>query len=166
MGIHISPYRKRFMLDLMEEFEIAYVRGNMDEVASIFTDRLLEKNTLEASLEFDLSLKKALLTHKTVWFISGKRDVILGRGCYQVLEGGNPKLRKITGAGCLLTSLIAVNIAHGIEVYEACIKAGKDLNTISYNLRGLGVGPLRTALIDGLERMGDQYDQKNISHHQ
>lgn len=166
VGIHVSPYRRDFFLKLMEQFEITYVRGNMDEISSIFMDKTFDKKTLEASLDFNTGLKNTLITHKVVWFISGERDLILGKGSYQILLGGNPKLRKITGAGCLLTSLIAVNIFRGMDAFKACTKAGKDLNAISESLKKVGMGTLRNNLIDGLERMGDLYDKENIPHHQ
>jgi hydroxyethylthiazole kinase len=158
VGIHVSPYRKDFFLKLMEQFELAYVRGNMDEISSVFMDKTFDKKTLEASLDFNTGLKNTLITHKVVWFISGERDAVIGNGRFQLLAGGSSKLRKITGAGCLLTSLIAVNIDCGLESFRACIKAGEDLNAVSEELNENGLGTLRVKLIDGLERLGEKDD--------
>lgn len=157
VGIHISPWRLEVFHEIMANFKIAYVRGNQDEVYSgmINYDYGTDK-TLEAEHFFDLSVFKSKLHEsETVWLVTGEQDYILGCGRSGVTSGGTSQLRKISGAGCLLSALVAVNLTRELTVFDASFKASCDLKRAAQELEEGGIGTLKMKILNGLESFGD-----------
>lgn len=156
VGIHVSPFRLEVFRELMTTFKIAYVKGNQDEVyCGIFGSDDEANKSLEAERRDELSIFRSyLLESETVWLISGERDYIVGRGRYEIISGGTPKLRKISGAGCLLSALVAVNLSRGMAIFDAASKASMDLKKASEGFDQRGLGTLKIKIIDCLEGLG------------
>jgi hydroxyethylthiazole kinase len=157
VGIHISPWRLEVFREIMSTFKIAFVKGNQDEVyCGIFGSYDGGNKSLEAEQHFELELfSSKLLESKVVWLITGEKDYVIGRGRYEVIAGGTPALRKISGAGCLLSALVAVNLSKGLCVYNAAVKASCDLKKASEGLIEGGIGTLKIKIIDQLGKTGD-----------
>ncbi len=156
VGIHISPWRLEVFHEIMSKFEIAYVKGNQDEVyCGIFGMCNQKGISLEAMRHEDVELfQSKLLDSGTIWLVSGERDFIVGRGRCGISEGGTPDLRKISGAGCLLGALVAVNISSGMSTFDAALKASSDLKQSSEGFTERGVGTLKLKIIDCLGVLG------------
>ncbi|MBE0449728.1 MAG: hydroxyethylthiazole kinase [Clostridia bacterium] len=157
VGIHISPWRLKVFEKIMSTFEIAYVKGNQDEVyCGVFGPYDGQNKSLEAVQRFELEqFSSRLLASKTVWLITGEQDYVVGRGRCEIVSGGTPDLRKISGAGCLLSALVAVNISKGMCVLNAAVKASCDLKKASEGFAQGGVGTLKVNIIDRLGQAGE-----------
>lgn len=159
VGIHVSPWRLEVFRELMTRFKITYVKGNQDEVyCGIFgLDERADK-TLEAERCVDLSLfRSCLLESETIWLISGERDFIVGRNQCEISTGGTPDLRKISGTGCLLAALVAVNITREMTAFDAAVRASNDLKKASEGSNRVGIGTLKMRIIDRLGKHGESY---------
>ncbi len=157
VGIHISPWRLEVFREIMSTFEIAYVKGNQEEIYSgVYGPYDNGSKSLEAEQHFELELfSSKLLESKAVWLITGEQDYVIGRGRCEVATGGTPDLRKISGAGCLLSALVAVNISKGLCIFDAALKASCDLKKASEGFVEGGTGTLKMKIIDRLGPAGD-----------
>lgn len=157
VGIHISPWRLEVFREIMSTFKIAFVKGNQDEVyCGIFGSYDWGNKSLEAEQHFELELFSSKLhDSNVVWLITGEKDYVIGKGRYEEITGGTPALRKISGAGCLLSALVAVNLSKGLCVFNAAVKASCDLKKASEGLVEGGTGTLKIKIIDQLSKTGD-----------
>lgn len=157
VGIHMSPWRFEVFRELIAGFKIAYVKGNQDEIyCAIFGSEDGLEKSLESKRYHEPSVfRSKLLDSEIVWLISGEQDQVVGKGRCEIVSGGTPDLRKISGAGCLLSGLVAVNLCKGMDVFDAAHKASRDLKKASEGSKPGGIGMLKMKIIDGLETVGD-----------
>lgn len=120
VGVGTSPLRRAQLAQLLNERQIACIRGNISEIkalAGLSTDAG-GVDASEADLEdpraFTLAAdmaKNLAAAHGTIIAISGPRDIVSdGRTTY-VVNGGNAMMTRVTGSGCTLTGIVAAFIA-------------------------------------------------------
>lgn len=155
VGIHMSKERLVLFQTLLQTFDIAFVRGNSDEVVSAFNPDKALSMSLEATSVFKAThLKNKLRSHHSIWLVSGETDYILGQNKYLEVVGGKSVLRKVSGAGCLLTALVAVNVGYGMSTFKAAELASKNLkraSEIAYEASRGKLGQFKISLLDALE---------------
>lgn len=108
VGAGATAYRTETAKKIIEEVNISVLRGNAAEIANV------------AGLEWEIKgvdagegrgntvelAKSTAAMLNTVVVITGREDVISDGNRTFVVRNGHPILTKVTGAGCLLTSVI------------------------------------------------------------
>lgn len=151
VGIGASKFRKDLVDELLQNYKIAVVRGNISEIKAILNLSSKSKGA-DASLE-DLEniensknlAKKLAKKYETIVAITGKVDVISDGTNAVSIENESDDLQKITGTGCMCTSLVASFCGANKEmIFEATVLGvltmalNGELATISSNDKGLG----------------------------
>ena len=180
VGVGVTELRNKLTLKLIEESNISAIRGNMSEIKAIA--RLVDLDEIkysvknvskgvdvseddeikEENLEANGKIVKALANEiNTTIIASGAIDVISdGKSTYSC-ENGDTLMSKITGSGCMLTSIVGsfcgVNEAliSGLTATVAMGIAGEKAGKFVRD-ENSGTGTFRTKLIDYLSKMDSE----------
>lgn len=109
VGAGATTLRTESNLRLLEELEIAVVRGNSGEIGALTGLGGVVKG-VETVVEVDdpVSVAKALAQRYGVTTaITGPRDVVTDGQRVFIVDNGHPMLKTITGTGCAATTVIA-----------------------------------------------------------
>lgn len=177
VGAGVSSLRNNITLEIVKNYKISVIRGNMSEIKAITT--LLKLPTLENydtnqvkgvdvnvndiitkdNLKDNSKIVKELSSHlNTVVIASGPLDIISNGKNTLIIENGNDMMPKITGSGCMLSSIVGTCVS----VNDPFI--GSILATLSMGIAGeearkyvnkkdLGTGTFRAILIDYLYKI-------------
>ena len=114
VGAGASALRTRTALELMEELDLAVIRGNISEIKTLAagsgTTQGVDADVADAVTEEDLDGPIALvqsLAAETgaVIAVTGAIDLVAdGERCF-VIRNGRPEMGRITGTGCQLSAL-------------------------------------------------------------
>lgn len=161
-----SRLRGEMCARLLEAGLVSVVRGNASEVWALMTGAQhtlgVEVNALDQVTEQNLSesaRRVSLFSRETgaVVLLSGALDIVSDGKCTAVLRGGSEMMRRITGAGCMLTSLTAAYCGANPEnLFEAAVAASGVMKTcgeLAYRRvceEMEGTASFRTRLIDAV----------------
>ncbi|MEG1000482.1 MAG: hydroxyethylthiazole kinase [Cellulosilyticaceae bacterium] len=161
VGVGASTFRRNAAKQLLETLHLTVIRGNASEIETLTTyqsvSQGIDVNTtsLEStSLLFAQELSKKI---GAIVVISGATDLITyKRTTYQVFNG-HPILTRITGTGCMLTSLIGAYCgANPSSLLEATVAAVGTMGLcaeLAYDQTESsqrGTGTLRIRLLDAI----------------
>ncbi|MGD1817101.1 MAG: hydroxyethylthiazole kinase [Pleomorphochaeta sp.] len=178
VGVGASTFRNECIDKLLKTAQIAVIRGNISEIKSIALNQnstrgVDAQETDSISLENQEAIidmaKKLSNETKAIIAISGKIDVICDSEKYALLYNGNQMMANITGAGCMLTSLIAAHVASNTNYFSATLSAISQMNIageIAYKLMQpyQGNASYRTLLIDSINKIDTQKIKENIKY--
>ncbi|WP_407923541.1 hydroxyethylthiazole kinase [Alteribacter lacisalsi] len=162
VGAGATPYRTDASRRLLEELEITFLRGNLGEISNLTGEQIEmkgvdSKDTRENAAEI---AKKAARMFGTNVVITGETDVVTdGDSVYSVFNG-TPELTKVTGTGCLLTSVLASFCAVGSDnLLEAAVCALGFYGIAAETAAGQSSGP-GSFQISFLDQLGTIEDNK------
>jgi hydroxyethylthiazole kinase len=108
VGAGATPYRTITVKRLLSEVNISILRGNAAEVANVIGEewqtRGVDAGTGEGNIT-DLTRLAAQKLHMTV-VVTGKDDVVSNGEDSIIISNGHPLLTKVTGTGCLFSSVV------------------------------------------------------------
>jgi hydroxyethylthiazole kinase len=108
VGAGATPFRTEMAQKVMEEVKISILRGNAAEVANVLGEKW-EIKGVDAGEQQGNSMDLAITAARklnTIVVITGKDDVLTDGETTYLVSNGHPLLTKVTGTGCLLTSVI------------------------------------------------------------
>jgi hydroxyethylthiazole kinase len=113
VGVGATTYRIETAKRLVKEVKISVIRGNVAEIANTIGEAWTIKGVDAVDGHGDVVelAKKAAKVLETVVVITGKRDVVTDGERVYIVKNGHPNLTKVTGTGCLLTSVIGAFVA-------------------------------------------------------
>lgn len=115
VGAGASQYRTEACLRLIDQFQIAILRGNANEIMSLLNSTIMTKGvdgTL-SSIEAIPYAKQLSIQYDMAVVISGATDVVVDSEQIHQNQLGDALMTKVTGAGCLHSAIIAA--FHAIE---------------------------------------------------
>ncbi|HLO11031.1 MAG TPA: hydroxyethylthiazole kinase [Pseudoneobacillus sp.] len=108
VGAGATTYRTETAQRIMREIHISVIRGNAAEIANVVGEKWEIKGVDAGENQgnvVDLAISAAGKLN-TMVVITGKDDVMTDGKTTYVISNGHPILTKVTGTGCLLTSVI------------------------------------------------------------
>lgn len=108
VGAGATLFRTEMAQKIMEEVKVSVLRGNAAEVANVLGEKR-EIKGVDAGEHHGSSVELAISAAQklnTTVVITGKDDVLTDRDTTYLVSNGHPLLTKVTGTGCLLTSVI------------------------------------------------------------
>lgn len=179
VGAGVSSLRNDMTKEIVENYPLALVRGNMSEIKAIAKlinlnltedndsagkgvdvaeSDIISQDTLESNALIVKQLAKEL---DSVVIASGPIDIISDGNLTFGLENGDEMMPLITGSGCMLTTIIGSYVGAndpligGIAACALMAIAGE--NAAEYvRANDLGTGSFRTLLIDNLYKLGSE----------
>ena len=172
VGAGASGWRREAALGLLEEVKCAVIRGNASEIKALAlgrggaagVDADLADEITPQNLEKMTAFAKAF-AEKTgaVVAVSGPIDVVTDGGQTILLRNGCATMARITGSGCMLTSLLGAfcgaDPGHPFEATCAAIAAMGVAGDLAEERRlrnGTGNATFRTDLIDAVFNLTEE----------
>jgi len=125
VGAGATTYRTDTAHKIMSEVKVSVVRGNAAEIANVIGEKWQIKGVDAGAGNGDkveLAIKAAKISGCVV-VITGKEDIVSNGETTYVVSGGHPILTKVTGTGCLLTSVIGAFAGVEKDVLRAAVAA-------------------------------------------
>ena len=159
VGAGATRFRTESNLRLLEELQIAVLRGNPGEIGALAGVGGQVKGVESLSeLEEPLEVARILAArYKTTVAITGKRDIVSDGERAIAVDNGHPMLKTITGTGCMATTAIAAFAAVECDFLLATA-AGLVCFGLAGELAAIGAkgpGSFKTALFDGLYNLSE-----------
>lgn len=125
VGAGATPYRTESARRILREVKVNVLRGNAAEVANVIGEEWAIKGVDAGNGTGDVvSLaQKAARQLGCITVLTGKEDVITNGDTTYVVGNGHPILTKVTGTGCLLSSVIGAFYAAGEQPLYAVTEA-------------------------------------------
>ncbi len=166
VGAGATPYRTETAQRILRETKVSILRGNAAEVAHVIGEKWSIKgvDSGEGNGNAISLAQKAAAQLNLVVVITGKEDVITDGQSTYVVRNGHALLTKVTGAGCLLTSIIGAFSAVEPDLLMASVSALVSYGVaaeIAANKKGEeGPGSFQIELINQLAKVnGDHIRQ-------
>jgi hydroxyethylthiazole kinase len=174
VGAGVSALRNDMTKEIVENYPLALIRGNMSEIKAITKLINLDESNDSVAKGVDVAasdviskdnlatngaIVKALANElNTVVIASGPIDIISDGNVTFGLENGDEMMPLITGSGCMLTTIMGSYVGANeplIGVITACaLMAVAGENAAEYVRKNdLGTGSFRTLLIDNLYKL-------------
>jgi hydroxyethylthiazole kinase len=122
VGVAASSFRTQAVNTLLGKIQFTAIKGNAGEMAHLVGARLKTKGVeSEDGDESELVeiARKAAKRYDTIAIVTGKTDIICWQDEVKFNQTGHVLLTNITGAGCLLGSLITAALTTNINPIEA-----------------------------------------------
>ncbi len=171
VGAGATSWRTKSAKELLETVSFSFVRGNASEIQCLAG---LNGKTrgVETAVGQNLDLRKLALTmateYKVAVGITGVNDVVSdGKSVYE-LSNGHPFLTKITGSGCMTTSIIGLFLgaeASPVEAGIAGIATMAVAGELAYEdlVAKDGMGSYRMKLMDHLGTISADILEKRVN---
>ncbi|WP_028784341.1 hydroxyethylthiazole kinase [Thalassobacillus devorans] len=121
VGVAATPFRTRVVEQILREVSITAIKGNAAELANL-VDISWEMKGVESRGEGDVEevAEGVARQYNTLAVVTGATDVISSGNLLVKNETGHPLLAKVTGAGCLLGSILTACLTtEGIAEMQA-----------------------------------------------
>lgn len=179
VGAGASKFRTETALRLMQELNLAVIRGNISEIKTLalgsgttkgvdadVSDAVTEEN-LEQAIEFVKAFSKKT---GTIIAVTGRIDLVTdGNRCYMI-RNGRPEMGKITGTGCqlsgMMTAFITANPDEMLEAAAAAVCAMGLAGEIGWSRMQTGDGnaTYRNRIIDAIYNMTGDILEKGANY--
>lgn len=160
VGVGATRLRTESAQRILREVKISLIRGNASEVANLVGEvsdiKGVDAAESSAGANAEIALRAARQFNAIV-AITGKEDVIADGVHYRVISGGDVLLTQVTGAGCLLTSVLGAFAAverdmmlagtAGLAYYGAAAARAAERTA------SLGPGSFQVAFLDELAKL-------------
>lgn len=177
VGVGASDLRMQTVLQLLKEVKFSVIRGNISEIKTIYegsgmtqgVDAVASDKISEDNIEEAIKLAKALSKQiGAVIAITGAIDIVaLGDKAY-VIRNGHSMMSRITGTGCMLTSVIGsfcgANQEDLLKATAAAVSTMGICGELAYNkvqVNNEGTGSFKVYLIDYMSLMDGEFLEEN-----
>lgn len=166
VGVGATKYRTDIAFELLEKVNFSVIRGNISEIKVLAGINASTKGVdAEVEDEFNsikerINLVKFLSDkYNTVIAITGEKDVIGFKEKVYIVENGSDMMTKITGAGCMCTSVIASYCGAEKKYLQATLSGVVSMGIAGEisreKTKNLGPSSFRTALIDSIYNLNE-----------
>lgn len=164
VGAGASYFRSQGTERLLAEVRPSVIRCNQEEACAL----LHMERGVSGGVESGVSLKgeeprelaeRLALTYQCTAFISGETDLISDGKRSLRLNGGDRRMARITGSGCMLSALCGLFCGTGMEAWEGACAAGavwKECSRLAgqrTDRSGGGIGTFHRYLFDAVEEL-------------
>lgn len=129
VGVGASQFRSRTMKIVLKKVEPSVIRCNQEEACALLNMESTSLGGVESSVELEQEVQRKLAivlaqTYNCTALISGEADAISDGERSMLVTGGDARIKRITGSGCMLSALCALLSGTGLAPYEAACAAG------------------------------------------
>jgi hydroxyethylthiazole kinase len=176
VGVGVTELRNKTTLDLIENYDITTIRGNISEIKAIAKlvgvldesnvakgvdvniDDIITEENLKANGDLISTLAKKL---NTVILASGPIDILSDGTTTVAIDNGDDMMPLITGSGCMLSSIVGSCVG-GSNPFDGSLVAILAMNIAGEKARAKvderdeGTGSFRAYLIDYLYKTNSE----------
>ena len=173
VGAGATPYRTKVAKTIMDNIELAVIRGNLSEIKTLYG---INTKTKGVDSLYDTSIKDELEKGKllakdfskrvgSIIAITGAVDIVTDGKMIYTVENGHKIMSKITGTGCMCSSLIGAYLGTNEDNLLAAL-SGVVSTGISGELayeslkEGEGTGTFKVKLMDNIYNLSKEVIEK------
>lgn len=168
VGVGASYFRNRTAQTLMKEIQFSVIRGNLSEIRFLAGQNSVTKGVdasakdSQKDTDFQTLIDSLSLSQPHCTFvITGATDIIFNKQQLMQVKNGCAEMSRVTGTGCMLTSLIASFCgSFPTQIFEAATGAVISMGIageLAYNkTKAQGTGSFHIALIDEISKINTQ----------
>lgn len=160
VGVGATRYRTEKARELLQHVHVEIIRGNASEVHALsgatVTTRGVDAGKVWISVD-EIAIK-ASRQYECVTVVSGEQDVVTDSASFVKIANGDQRLTRVTGTGCMATSLIGCFSGVTDDYFAAAVagisvmglageRAGKRLSANE------GIGTFKVKLMDHIFQM-------------
>ncbi len=166
VGAGASALRNQTTKDILEQVQIAVLRGNLSELSYIAglsaSTKGVDVSEEDKNRDAVTIGKKVAKQYHTVVAITGKEDVVTDGEDAFLLSNGVSELSKVTGTGCMTSAMLGAFVASAsaddaydsIDAAALAISAMSIAGEISFEKYAqMGTGSFHIGIIDALSKM-------------
>lgn len=163
VGVATSAFRREFAIRLLKQYHVDCIRCNCSEMISLlevrFTSGGLDNRHSVEDIDFS-GLQEFCKKNNVMILLSGKDDFAVDAKCTVKVSGGAKELTRFTGAGCMLSVVLASalavqcdveTVAKVCELYDACAERAVE----KMKQQQAGTMTLKTLFIDEISLLGN-----------
>ena len=154
VGTGATRYRTDFMSHMIDELQISVIKGNAGEIGMLAGADARVNGVDSGDVKGDLGNIAQVFAKKTgiTMVISGPTDIVSDGNQIITVENGHPMMGRISGTGCMLTSIIASFAAVERDMAEASVASLAAFGIAGERAAAKTPGPgsFKTALFDHL----------------
>ncbi|MFC4735022.1 hydroxyethylthiazole kinase [Bacillus daqingensis] len=168
VGAGATSFRTESAAMLLKELDIALIRGNSGEIASLAGSEAVVRGVDASAAPDDASQSAVKLarSQQTTVCMTGEVDVITDGSSMITVHNGSPSLQDVTGAGCLLSSIAAAFISRAASPLEgaaaACAYYGVCAEAAAARQPYAGPGHFQIHLLDMLQQLTDEQLEQQL----
>lgn len=173
VGVGATPYRKKVANELLQQVKISVIRGNASEVNSLIggNEGTRGVDAVEITMDRHKLAERAANLFSCVVVVSGKVDVVSNGIKTVQIENGDTWLTKVTGTGCMTTSLIGAFVGSTNDYFSASIAGMSTMSIAGERAKnslpeGAGIGQYKVKLMDEIFHMNECIWAKEVSIHE
>lgn len=168
VGIGATPFRFESVALLLKEVKFSVIRGNMAEIKNIagLEAKSAGVDSLDDESDGGKIAKALALKLGCTIAITGKTDIVSDGIQTYALDNGDINLTKVTGTGCMTSSLIGSFLGANNNPQVSAIAGIWSMSIAGENATcklksGEGIGSFKVYLMDAISGMsGDIFDEK------
>ena len=165
-GAGATKFRDDKCFELLDEVKINVIKGNSSEIARIAGENVFTKGVDAADVNGDLVeiAKKLSIERNAVVVITGKEDIVYGKGKGYIVSNGCEMMSRIVGTGCMATSVIGTFCsvwsdlseasAYGLACYEIAAEIA--------NENASGIGSFKYSFFDSIYNLKKEEIDRRI----
>lgn len=162
VGVAATPFRQHVVQQLTDAIDFTAIKGNIGEMAFLVDVAWKTKGVESLDTITDVTTLKEIASkiskqYDTIAVVTGAIDTIYYEGRVKTNETGHPYLTQITGAGCLLGSIVTACLTTDSPpfdaVYDALYHYGKSAERAATSDFVHGTGTFLPRFIDELGKI-------------
>ncbi len=164
VGAGASIFRRKAVELVLKRVNPSLIRCNQGEAYALLDLKNESFGGVESSVELEteaqLNLSDLLArVYGCTAMVSGEADAVSDGERRTLLTGGDPRIRRITGSGCMLSALCALFCGAGLAPFEAACAAGSIWKESAWlagkktdEMQG-GIGSFHVHLFDAVDQL-------------
>ena len=173
VGAGATPYRTKVAKTIMDNIELAVIRGNLSEIKTLYG---INTKTKGVDSLYDTSIKDELEKGKllakdfskrvgSIIAITGAVDIVTDGKMIYTVENGHKIMSKITGTGCMCSSLIGAYLGTNEDNLLAALSGVVSMGIsgeLAYESlkEGEGTGTFKVRLMDNIYNLSKEVIEK------
>lgn len=170
VGVAVSGHRRDFCKRLLKSGSITAIRGNLSELLALIDNKSgstgVDAPPSVQSDDYVMSIMEELRKkYSSTIICSGSTDYLLmNDGKSLKLSCGSPYMRRVSGTGCMASTLVAAALSVNASPASAMLLFGKagELAEAAIKEKNEGMGSFHFRLIDALSMPEAIYSRLNI----
>ncbi|MDD5438794.1 MAG: hydroxyethylthiazole kinase [Candidatus Omnitrophica bacterium] len=124
-GAGATSLRNSKSFEILNDVHIDFIKGNASEVARIAGERVDTRGVDSTAVDKNLSMLAEDLSkkRKCTVVITGRDDIIAGKGAVHIIRNGHEMMSRIVGTGCMAASVIGTFAAVEKDAVKAAASA-------------------------------------------
>lgn len=154
VGAGATSYRKSTAFELLQKVKVELIRCNVGELAAIAEVKWQAKGVdsgLGDAIDVVEIAKNVANKYQCLVIVTGKTDILTDGKEVVLIHGGNERITKITGTGCLLSAICAALLASSTEPFTDLKNLLREYKQIAQKIDA-PIGSFQVLFLNQLEK--------------